>query len=280
MKHLSISIFAVLLVLITGIVGPNITLAETEQNIINLTQDDIIPQDILNILRNSDLYQGELKTNNYDLSSNSFVPICRNVIWDQIARDLSPQKVMIDALQDDTSNICYITEYDNNILEVSIRKNGSYIEVYKCKNSMPEYLENFLAGSPIVCIENQNVRINKIYFFDMGSYQGTIIYMQTDKGMYVRYHDSANYQPEPLIFKESEFVQLAKKYYSLTVNSGYNEKGELVMGMLTFLSFINNDYIIPQSKGIHWYYIVGGILILGLSVVIAVYIICKKKNKT
>ena len=158
------------------------------------------------------------------------------------------------------------------------KADSTEIGVSASYNQAPRYIKDIQNLKSTETIDEQTHEIKGIYCFDgSSSYMGTLIYLQTNKGTYVKYYEYPD--SEPLLFPENKFIEYGTAYYQYLISyeNNYNEFGEsLFGGALTFASFID-DYLNnskAEKQNIQPKIIV--ITVIGISIITGALIITTK----
>ncbi len=155
------------------------------------------------------------------------------------------------------------------------------IEIFpQYTDSTPSFVTDLLALTETFTILDQECTLQNVYCFHraFGATIEAIIYLKTDKGVFVKYY--ANEQAPANIFTEAEFKTLADEYFRVisAYENNYDENGNPLGGdYSTFASYLETRPN-PPAESFHYApWILGGCGALCL-LAIALLLLLKKRK--
>lgn len=91
--------------------------------------------------------------------------------------------------------------------------------------------------------------ILSVHCFDgSSSHKGISVYVNTDSGLFVRYYDTKS--SDGIWFSEKDYAEYAIAYYEYITSyeNNYDENGNPLYGQKSFLTFVNENKDITESK--------------------------------
>ncbi len=162
----------------------------------------------------------------------------------------------------------------------TFQKDGTTtVNVMKTDDGIPQYVTDILNMKETEVFQGKVCHITGIYCFDNSASQGgTIVYIATDNGTYVKYYEWAT--SDAMLLSEGDFQTLGKAYYKQSTSHGNNFSlsGAPLNGTTTFSDFVEHYDEYVKQKQTLWITI--GVIVLITAVTVGTWVIEGKKADT
>jgi hypothetical protein len=162
----------------------------------------------------------------------------------------------------------------------TFQKDGTTtVNIIETDESVPQYVIDVLNMKETEIFQGKECHITGIYCFDDSASQGgTVVYIATDNGAFVKYYDWA--MSKAMLLSEQEFQTLGKAYYKQLSSHGNNFSlsGAPLNGTTTFSDFVEHYDEYVKQKQTLWITI--GVIVLIAAVAVGVWVIEAKKVDT
>lgn len=236
-----------------------------------------ITESEFNILTNSEYYDTSMQKVN--INNKPTMKIYNYIYWSLSDKPL--QTIVSEANKEKWKD--YIV-FDDTPLKIRVLQDeeSSSVGVNEEYTTVPQFISDIQNLQEDITICNINCKLEDIVCFDgNSSYQGVIVYLKTDQGIFVKYYE--NYNSSALVFTEDEFSKYAIDYYNYisSYEYNYNSDGEALGGNnLTFALFLQNDYIDEEPENNFVKILIYSVISLLLIILIIFAIKKVKKNKS
>ena len=206
-----------------------------------------ISSDDYALLGNRELYDDSLSS--FNLSDQPIIKIYRTYIYWELC-DLELNDIIEYAEAHSHTEYVVFGEQD---IRIGVFEKDNNITLYKSSENAGSvnYVADIKKAKSNMSILGKDLKVNNIYCFDaFSSHSGALVYYHTDKGVFAKYYEDQLSQGK--WFTEEDFIKYGKSYYEYITSYEYNhnEKGELLGGGISFLSFVNDVYP-NQSKKVY-----------------------------
>ena len=247
MKKTILLIISIVLILSIGIPLCSAADVSTEwYGILNkhITEDELVT------LNNAELYNGTME--GIVIGDKPIVKVYNNVPWETAHLPLAD---IVQNTYEQAEHRNGVFDYfilSDEIVRVQIYQNDGAVIVCRSPRRPTAYATDISNMSTDMEISGIQCRINDIYCFDgFSSMAGALVYLVTDKGVYVRYYESSASEGS-IWYTEEEFRKYAEAYYEYisSYEHNYDEDGNALNGVITHFSTYVTD-IYGKVEGNH-----------------------------
>ncbi|MBQ7603880.1 MAG: hypothetical protein IJU75_02895 [Clostridia bacterium] len=256
-KRLITLAFAIILVFSSvtmRLVGADYAKEGMDDKIVEIINSQL-SQEEYSVLMNVENYKNSL---NHDSLQGS--PILREyltVFWEYA--DATFNEFMSRVMASDSKNqhhFSYVV-FGSEVFSVAVLKweDGS-VTIGKARDyddSIPSIISDIINLQETIEVGGERYTIKNIYCFDgTSSYEGAVLYLVTDSGIFVKYYENEN--AEGMLFAEDDFRTKAFEYnrYITSYEHNYNEKGEALSGFVSFAEYLDHAPTLRNHSADPW----------------------------
>ena len=278
-------LFSVLLAIVIGAVEAS-ALDNTNNIIVEILSNQLSQQEFAE-LTNDNNYDSSVKKE--IIVGNPILRIHSEIYWSLSDNSLDDLLSNVQKIESDAKYSDYIV-FADNIIKIRLMKydNGT-IKIGKvCEYtdiSLPIFIKEICDITDLIDINGDICKVENVYYFDAtSSYQGAVLYLKTDKGVFVKYFEDKF--SEGKIYTEEEFATKSAEYYQFISSNknNYNEEGEPVGGgRTTFIEYqkTKDNVDVPDREiNVNDYVIIVSGIFIGLCGIIVFAIVVKKHAKS
>lgn len=206
---------------------------------------DQLSQEDYSELTDTKKYHDSMKNKN--IKDKPILKVYNEIYWNLANKSLAE---IVETAEKNEFNCDNYVVFDEVPFNVCVFKSDKSVAVKKVYDFVPRYIKDIQNLNATSELLNKECKIEGIYCFDASSsYFGTVVYLKTNNGVFVKYYKNAD--ADALVFTEDKFADYAVDYYEYITSDevNYNEFGEpLYSSDMGFSSFIDKSNNIDNNN--------------------------------